>query len=170
MDYMALFQSTMNKSLLFLNCLSAIGITITMFNNSGLAQTVVPSGARPDYPNLFPSNTPTPSLPSPPDSPPKSVVNSKVEVLAGFSCQIRKKIVPVLIRSDKSYKSGSNPLPATTGTYQKVGEAYRFRNGTLKNQSILQLQSRYYLVTTAEEARAGSMAPANGAFVCTRTK
>ncbi len=162
----------MHKSLLFLGCFSAIGIAVTTFTNFSLAQSTPPgspgSATPPPSGSKFPGSIPPgfPGTPSPknPTAKPVSVVLEK------FSCQTRGGIIPVSIKSDRTYKSGSNPFPATTGTYQKVGAAYRFKNGTLKDQSILQLRSQYYLVATAKEARAGYIAATDGAAVCTRAR
>jgi hypothetical protein len=147
----------MRKSLLLLGSCLAFGTAITAISASiGHAQMTPPNS--PGFPG-------TPRTPNPlknPGAKPAAVV------LATFNCQGRGTATKVALKSDRTYKSGANPFPAVSGNYQKLGDAYRFKDGTLKKQSIVQLRSSYYLVPTEKEARAASIAATDAAMVCTR--
>ena len=149
----------MRKSLLFLGHCLAFGTAIIAATGSISNAQMTPAG--------FPGTPRTPGTPNPlktPGTKPAAVI------LATFSCQSRGAVTQVVLNSDRTYKSGANPFPAVSGTYQKLGDAYRFKDGTLKKQSIVQLRNSYYLVSTEKEARAASIAATDAAAVCTRKR
>lgn len=142
----------MRKPFIFLGSCLAIGTAITAIcAASGNAQMTLPrSPGFPSSPIKTPAAKPT------------------AVVLATFSCQGRGVLTQAVVKSDRTYKTGVKPFPAVSGTYQKLGDAYRFKDGTLKKQSIVQLRGRYYLVATEQEARAASLAAVDAAAACTR--
>jgi hypothetical protein len=147
----------MRKPFLFLGSCLAFGTAITAISASiGNAQMTPPSS--PGFPGTF--RTPNPF--KTPAAKPAAVA------LATFSCQSRGAATKVVLNSDRTYKSGTNSSSAVSGTYQKLGDAYRFKDGPLKKQSIVQLRNSYYLVATEKEARAASIAATDAAMVCTR--
>ncbi len=148
----------MRKSLLFLGHCLAFGTAIAAISASVSNAQMTPAG--------FPGTPRTSGTPQPltPGTRPAAVI------LATFSCQSRGAVTKVVLNSDRTYKSGSNPFPAVSGTYQKLGDAYRFKDGTLKKQSIVQLRNSYYLVPTEKEARAASIAATDAATFCTKKR
>jgi hypothetical protein len=149
----------MRKPFLFLVSCLAISTAITAIGvSTGNAQMTPPSS--PGFPG-----TPRPTNPmKTPAAKPASVA------LVTFSCQNRGAVLKVVLNSDRTYKSGANPSSAISGIYQKLGDAYRFKDGSLKKQSIVQLRNSYYLVATEKEARAASIAATDAAMVCTRQR
>jgi hypothetical protein len=147
----------MRKPFLFLSSCLAFGIAVTAISTTiGNAQMTPPNS--PGFPGI-------PRTPNPLKTP---AAKPAAVALATFSCQSRGTVIKVVLRSDRTYKTGANPSAAISGTYQKLGDAYRFKDGTLKKQSIVQLRSSYYLVATEKEARAASIAATDAAMVCTR--
>lgn len=151
----------MRKSLLFLGHCLACGTAIIAATGSISNAQMTP--ASPGFPGT-PRTLGTPNPIKTPGARPAAVA------LATFSCQNRGAVTKVVLNSDRTYKSGANPFPAVSGTYQKLGDAYRFKDGTLKKQSIVQLRNSYYLVATEKEARAASIAATDAAMVCTRKR
>ncbi len=151
----------MRKSLLFLNFFLVIGTAIPVITAAVSSAQIATPGASgsPGFPG-----TPSITNPRTPASKPLAAV------LAAFNCQTRGVATKVVLKSDRTYKSGDKPFPPVSGLYQKVGDAYRFKDGTLKNQSIVQLRNSYYLVATAKEARAASIAATDAALVCTKKR
>ncbi len=149
----------MRKSLLFLNFFLVISTAIPAITAAvSSAQIVTPGAAG------------SPGFPSTPTNPRTPASKPLAAVLAAFNCQTRGVATKVVLKSDRTYKSGDKPFPPVSGLYQKVGDAYRFKDGTLKNQSIVQLRNSYYLVATAKEARAASIAATDAALVCTKKR
>jgi hypothetical protein len=139
----------MRKSLIFLGGLLAIGTIPTALTPVSNAQ-VRPLGALP---------------------PPVTAASPSVgAVIDTFNCRILGVPTKVAIRSDHTYKTGTSAYPIVSGAYQKFGDAYRFKGGSLRNQSIVRLRSSYYLVATTQETRAAAIAATDRALVCTKQR
>jgi hypothetical protein len=152
----------MQKSLLFLGCFLAIDLALTTVNNGSASAQIIAPGS-----SVTPSGMP--SGLRKPTTPVKTTPKSPAMVLSTFDCQTRGIVTTVALKSDRTYKTGTDSKP-TSGSYQKIGDTYRFKDGTLKNRSIVQLRNNYYLVATDKEARAAAIAATDAAEVCTKKR
>jgi hypothetical protein len=146
----------MHKSFLLISCLAMGSMTAVV----GSAQIIAPRSAV--TPSAMPSDIP---------GSPRTMPGTKkplASTIDTFTCKTRGGSQKVVLKSDRTYKVGANPYPPVSGSYQKIGDAYRFKDGTLKKQSIVKLRSSYYLVATDKEARAASIAATDAALVCTK--
>ncbi len=127
-----------------------IGTSNTVFSTISSAQVIPPGSLR---------------------TPPKTSESKPVgAVIDTFTCRILGVPTKVAIRSDRTYKTGTSAYPIVSGAYQKFGDAYRFKGGSLRNQSIVKLRSSYYLVATAQETRAAAIAATDRALICTKQR
>jgi hypothetical protein len=150
----------MPKSLLFFGGSLAI-ITTALTGMVSQAQIIAPGTS------VTPSGLPS----GVPGSSEKILTPTKkplASTIATFNCQSRAGQTKVVLKSDRTYKTGANPYPPISGSYQKIGDAYRFKDGSFKKQSLVKLRTSYYLVATDKEARAASLAAVDAAFICTK--
>jgi hypothetical protein len=84
-----------------------------------------------------------------------------------FKCQTRGSTANFVLKPNLKYSATSNIGAPTNGNYVvAAGPAYRFKTGGLKNSSIVKQNGTFYLVATAQEAKAAQLAAADGALVC----
>ncbi len=153
----------MQKSLLFLGCFLAIDLALTIVNNGSASAQIIAPGS-----SVTPSGMPSGLRKF--TTPVKTITpKSPATVLSSFDCQTRGVVTKVALKSDRTYKTGNDSQPIS-GSYQKIGDAYRFKDGTLRNRSIVQLRNSYYLVATEKEARAAAIAATDAALVCTKKR
>ncbi len=84
-----------------------------------------------------------------------------------FKCQTRGSTANFVLKPNLKYSATSSVGAPTNGNYViAAGPAYRFKTGGLKGSSIVKQGGTFYLVATAQEARAAELAAADGALVC----
>lgn len=84
-----------------------------------------------------------------------------------FNCQTRGSTASFVLKPNLKYTATSTVGPPTNGNYVvAAGPTYRFKTGGLKNSSIVKQGGTFYLVATAQEAKAAQLAAADGALVC----
>jgi hypothetical protein len=84
-----------------------------------------------------------------------------------FKCQTRGSTANFVLKPNLKYTATSTVGSPTNGNYViAAGPAYRFKTGGLKGSSIVKQGGTFYLVATAQEAKAAQLAAADGALVC----